>query len=129
MPSHHKIFSRLLMYHRTFTKRVPAATTGLSMAFKEKLKKFHNHIEAEGGKRGASIASLAVLTRQLRIYDQTFETETSSIKQFLVETQKDASRGFAETVRKHMASAYKNCDLASGKSQLCNSRSLGEFMY
>ena len=92
----------------------------LSDKMREVLETFHSGILVEARKRGASNTSLGLLTKQLKTHGQAFEYETKIIKDFLVEKQKEASRGFPEVVLKHMRKAYRACDKETGKSQSHN---------
>ncbi|KAL9025304.1 MAG: hypothetical protein Q9196_005847, partial [Gyalolechia fulgens] len=104
-------------WEKVFTRRVQAVMNNFSKTAQAILRQFHSNIEDRARKIGTGLASLSMLSQQIRIYDQILNDFAAATKHMIITRQKDINREFVPVIEHIMQPSYGWCSAEVGPGQ------------
>ncbi|KAL8652063.1 MAG: hypothetical protein Q9226_004426 [Calogaya cf. arnoldii] len=104
-------------WEKVFTRRVASVLNNFTKSIPAILLKFHREIEEPARKIGTGLASLAMLSHQMSVYEQVMKDAAASTKDMIITRQKDINRDFTPVLEGMMQPSYEWCEAERGPGQ------------
>ncbi|KAL8853712.1 MAG: hypothetical protein Q9221_001523 [Calogaya cf. arnoldii] len=104
-------------WEKVFTRRVASVLNNFTKSIPAILLKFHREIEDRARKIGTGLASLAMLSHQMSVYEQVMKDAAASTKDMIITRQKDINREFTPVLEGIMQPSYEWCEAERGPGQ------------
>ncbi|OCK74971.1 hypothetical protein K432DRAFT_409418 [Lepidopterella palustris CBS 459.81] len=101
-------------WERAFQRRLPHALQNYTTASGNRLRSFHQAVEARARLHGASTVSLNMLANQLQVYEQIFANLAVAMVGIITEQQREANRSFTPVIAAAMSAVYTYASNESG---------------
>lgn len=98
-----------LIYHRTFSRRIPLALMTFTRNTSNKLKGFHEDVNVRAQKTGAGLSRLHMLRQQLDVYENIFKDLANMVRDNINKIQREINREFTPVIERAMSDAYVAC--------------------